>query len=202
LEDGEPSLGRVRHNIRIPRHFRYQHRRGNAPLSSGNCAVIIHAKLAAQAFSWYFLVIQRISDHAREYAVEQEIIPAKYDFIFKWLFGDRNHIKPLTHLLMAVLGLPAEDFKTLTFGDPNLYPRYREGKRFVLDLKLEIASGKLFVIEVQLADTGEIRQRIAAYESRLLGDRFAGGDDYKELNKVITILITDFVIAHRGLENL
>jgi predicted transposase/invertase (TIGR01784 family) len=49
-------------------------------------------------------------------------------------------------------------------------------------------------IEIQLNDTGEIRQRIAAYESRLLGDQLSSGDDYKELNKVITILITDFTL--------
>jgi predicted transposase/invertase (TIGR01784 family) len=99
---------------------------------------------------------------------------------------------------MAVLDLPAEEFKTLTFGDPNLYPRYREGKLFVLDLKLETTSGKLIDIEVQLADTGEIRERIAAYESRLLGDQLDSGDDFKELSKVITILITDFTLLRES----
>jgi predicted transposase/invertase (TIGR01784 family) len=124
--------------------------------------------------------------------VEQGIIPPRYDFVFKKLFGDKDHVETTAAFLKAVLNLSEDECKTLTLGDPTLYPRYIKGKRFVLDLKIETASGKLIDIEIQLNDTGEIPQRIAAYESRLLGDQLSGGDDYKELNKVITILITGF----------
>jgi hypothetical protein len=37
---------------------------------------------------------------------------------------------------------------------------------------------------VQLADTGEIRQRIAAYESRLLGDQLDSGRNRKTEHSV------------------
>jgi predicted transposase/invertase (TIGR01784 family) len=130
--------------------------------------------------------------------MEYEIIPAKYDFIFKRLFADKKHIGTLVNFLKAVLDLPDEEYASLTICDPNLYPHYKGGKRFVLDLKLETASGKIIDIEIQLCDTSEMRQRIVAYESRLIGDQLDRGDDYKDLTRVITILITDFTLLEES----
>jgi hypothetical protein len=57
--------------------------------------------------------------------VKQEIIPPKYDFMFKRLFGDRDNTRALVNFLKAVLDLPVEEYKALIFVDPNLYPRNR-----------------------------------------------------------------------------
>jgi predicted transposase/invertase (TIGR01784 family) len=127
-----------------------------------------------------------------------EIIPAKLDFVFKRLFGEKRNIRCLIGFLKAVIDLPEEDYKTLTFGETSLNPSRVGGKRFVLDIKLETASGKSVEIEIQLADTSEMRERIVAYESRLVSDQLDAGEDYKSLKKSISILITDFPLLRES----
>jgi predicted transposase/invertase (TIGR01784 family) len=127
-----------------------------------------------------------------------EIIPAKLDFVFKRIFGKKRNIRCLIGFLKAIIDLPDEDYKTLAFGDTTLNPRRKDGKRFVLDIKLETASGKTVEIEIQLADTSEMRERIVAYESRLISDQLDQGDDYRALEKTISILITDFPLLRES----
>ncbi|MDR2669645.1 MAG: Rpn family recombination-promoting nuclease/putative transposase [Desulfovibrio sp.] len=126
--------------------------------------------------------------------MKQEIIPPKYDFMFKRLFGDRDNTRALVDFLKAVLDFPGEEYRSLTFVDPNLYPRYWGGKRFVLDLKLETDFGNIIDIEIQLSDTDEMKERIIAYESRMISDQLKEGEIYKALTKAITILIADFTL--------
>ncbi|MDR2668325.1 MAG: Rpn family recombination-promoting nuclease/putative transposase [Desulfovibrio sp.] len=130
--------------------------------------------------------------------MKQEIIPPKYDFMFKRIFGDRGNTRALVDFLKAVLDLPDEEYKALIFVDPNLYPRYWGGKRFVLDLKLETHSGKVIDIEIQLSDTYEMKERIVAYESRMISDQLGEGETYRVLTKAITILIVDFTLIENA----
>jgi predicted transposase/invertase (TIGR01784 family) len=132
--------------------------------------------------------------------VEQEILAAKYDTIFKRIFADKNYVNTLINFLKAVLDLPDDEYYNLTIADPHLTPLHKDGKLFVLDLKLQTVGGKIIHIEIQITTMKGLRERIMAYGSRLLSEQLAKGEHYDSLHKVITILITDFSLIDESSE--
>jgi predicted transposase/invertase (TIGR01784 family) len=132
--------------------------------------------------------------------MEQELIAAKYDSIFKRLFGDRKHINIVADFLKTVLDLKDDEYEALTISDSNLQPLRKDGKIYILDLKLTTAGGKIINIEIQLCNYRHLRDRIVAYGARLLSEQLDSGQSYQLLNKVITVLIVDFDMIHESKE--
>jgi predicted transposase/invertase (TIGR01784 family) len=64
----------------------------------------------------------------------------------------------------------------------------------VVDLKLTTKSGKIIHIELQVEKQTNLRNRILYYVARLIGDQLKWGDDYKELQQVVSIVICNHVL--------
>jgi predicted transposase/invertase (TIGR01784 family) len=94
--------------------------------------------------------------------------------------------------LKSFVDLPDEAYTEITVADPNLVPETKDGKTCILDLKLRTKAGELIHIEIQRADTGEMRERMAVYGARLFGEQIASGAPYKNVRRVISVLIADF----------
>jgi predicted transposase/invertase (TIGR01784 family) len=94
--------------------------------------------------------------------------------------------------LKSFVDLPDEEYAEITIADPTLVPAAKDGKTCILDLKLRTRKGELIHIEIQRADTGEMRERMAVYGACLLAAQLASGDPYKTVRRVISVLITDF----------
>jgi predicted transposase/invertase (TIGR01784 family) len=120
------------------------------------------------------------------------LLSPKDDFVFRSLFGDQNHIDMVVAFLKSFVDLPDEDYAEILLTDPNLLPEVSEGKTCILDLKLRTRAGEIIHIEIQRADTGEMRERMAIYGARLLGAQIAAGVPYKNVKRVISVLIADF----------
>jgi predicted transposase/invertase (TIGR01784 family) len=118
----------------------------------------------------------------------------KDDFVFRKLFGDQNHVDMIISFLKSFVDLPDEEYVDVTIVSPNLVPEVKDGKACVLDLKLRTRAGKVIHVEVQCADTGEMKERMAVYDAKLLGEQIKSGEDYKDVKRVISVLITDFVL--------
>jgi predicted transposase/invertase (TIGR01784 family) len=55
-------------------------------------------------------------------------------------------------------------------------------------------SGKIIHIELQVEKRSNLKNRVLYYGARLIGDQLNWGEDYNELNQVISIVICDHVL--------
>jgi predicted transposase/invertase (TIGR01784 family) len=124
--------------------------------------------------------------------MKRDFLPAKSDVVFKLLFGDERNADLLTDLLQSVLDLPADEYDELAIADPHLLRNTADDKLGILDVKLKTKSGKVIDIEIQVALTPEMKERIVFYISKLVTEQIGNGDDYDTVKQVIGIVITDF----------
>jgi predicted transposase/invertase (TIGR01784 family) len=122
----------------------------------------------------------------------RQLLSPKDDFVFRSLFGDRNHIDMVIAFLKSFVDLPDEAYAEIAIVDPNLVPAVKDGKICILDLKLRTKAGETIHIEIQRADTGEMRERMAVYGGKLLSEQISLGAPYKNVRRVISVLIADF----------
>jgi predicted transposase/invertase (TIGR01784 family) len=122
----------------------------------------------------------------------EPLLSPKDDFVFQRLFGDQNHMDIVIDFLKSFVDLPDEDYVEITISDPRVVPAVKEGKTCILDIKLRTKAGEVIHIEIQRADTGEMRERMAVYGAAILAAQLAAGDTYKAVKRVISVLITDF----------
>ena len=116
------------------------------------------------------------------------------DFIFKKLFGEKGNEDILEAFINAVLsrtnkgpitGVEIIENKELTkelIGD----------KTGIIDVRAKTLNGEQIDIEVQLTNQGNMDKRTLFYWGKLYLENIKKGEDYKELEKVITINILDF----------
>ena len=116
------------------------------------------------------------------------------DFVFKKIFGDNDNLLPLLGFLQAVLDLPPEEYKGLVVIDPNLDREFIKDKLGVLDIKATTTTGQVIDIEVQIKPQDSIPKRILFDTSKMLVEQAKSGHKYGQINRVISILIADFVM--------
>jgi predicted transposase/invertase (TIGR01784 family) len=109
-------------------------------------------------------------------------------------FGDPGNNRFLVSFLQSVLDLPKEEYDRVEIADPNLQREYEEDKLSVVDVRIHTKSGKIVNIEVQVADTREIRERVIYSNAKSIAVQLHAGNGYFQLKKVISIQITDFVL--------
>ena len=61
-------------------------------------------------------------------------------------------------------------------------------------MKLKTKSGRVIDIEIQVANTPELKERIVFYISKLVTEQIGGGEDYDAVKQAIGIVITDFAL--------
>ena len=101
--------------------------------------------------------------------------------------------------MKSVIALPESDYEKLTIVDPHLKRETAGGKLSILDVKVHTRSGKVIDIEIQVSsDIPEMRERIVYYAARMITEQIGKGEDYLAIKKVISILITDFVLINEN----
>ncbi|GHU20233.1 hypothetical protein AGMMS50243_14280 [Betaproteobacteria bacterium] len=114
------------------------------------------------------------------------------DAVFKMIFGDSHDIGHLTNFLKSALTIPPEDYEEVFLPDPHLMRDGWGDKLSILDVKLRTRSGKLVDIEIQLVDQPDLRERIVFYLAKMVTEQIGAGDPYRNIQRTICILITDF----------
>jgi predicted transposase/invertase (TIGR01784 family) len=127
----------------------------------------------------------------------REILLPKNDFLFKLIFGDERNKKLLKSFLQAVLGLPNDEFDVM-FIDTHLKREFEDDKLCILDIRLKTKTGKQVEIEMQVAPTADIFERICYYVAEMLVNQLRKGDRYEKVKKVISITIADFNFIESG----
>lgn len=116
------------------------------------------------------------------------ILP-KYDECAKELFGNEFILK---YFLSDLLGIHAEDIRSLKFLNPFLKRRYRGRKLGILDILAEMNDNTKINIEIQLKFFKEWDKRQLFYLSKMYTADLLVGENYTKLKRCIVISILDF----------
>jgi predicted transposase/invertase (TIGR01784 family) len=122
----------------------------------------------------------------------QNILSPLNDLIFKKIFGDQSVMGSTGSFLKSVLDIDAEIVDGLTVINPNQQIDHKNDKAGVLDLKLRASGGEILHVEVQVLNMPSIRERIMYYSCKMITEQIEKGDNYTEIKRVISILISDF----------
>ena len=115
------------------------------------------------------------------------------DFIFKKLFGEQESKENLKSFLNAVLHNSISSIREIEIiKDKELTTDEIINKTGIIDVLAKLEDGTHINIEVQLTDQNNMDKRTLFYWSRIYNRGIIKGEDYSNLNKVITINILDF----------
>ena len=115
------------------------------------------------------------------------------DFIFKKLFGEPESKENLRAFLNAILYNNIGNIKDIEIiKDKELTTDEITNKTGIIDVLAKIDDGTHINIEVQLTDQKNMDRRTLFYWSRIYNRGIIKGEDYSNLNKLITINILDF----------
>jgi predicted transposase/invertase (TIGR01784 family) len=120
------------------------------------------------------------------------IMSPKYDFVFKYIFGNEKHKDLLIALLSDVLGVPEEEFEGIEIINSELLKDFKEDKKGILDVRVKTKTGKQIDVEIQILPTDYMAERTIFYWSKMYTSQIKPGDTYDKLKKCVTINIVDF----------
>jgi predicted transposase/invertase (TIGR01784 family) len=120
------------------------------------------------------------------------IMSPKYDFVFKYIFGNEKHKDLLIALLRDILALPEEEFDGIEIINSELLKTFKEDKKGILDVRVKTKSGKQIDVEIQILPTEYMAERTIFYWSKMYTGQIKQGDTYDKLKKCVTINIVDF----------
>ena len=123
-------------------------------------------------------------------ATKNNILKMKDDIMFKAFFSRKENKRFLTDFISSVLGENIKVKKVIH--DARLEQLAREQKYGVLDLDVELESGEIINVEMQLRDNQNIERRTTFYASKKISEQEGIGTFYENLRKVIIISILNY----------
>ena len=119
-------------------------------------------------------------------------INPKTDFAFKKIFGSEQSKGILINFLNAFLYKGQPVIEDLDILNPYLAPKIRGVKDTYLDVKARITGDKTVIIEMQVLNVESFEKRILYNAAKSYSVQLQMGEDYRLLNPVIALTITDF----------
>ena len=122
--------------------------------------------------------------------IKEERLVMKDDIMFKAFFSKAGSEKFLKHFLSAILGKEMKIKKVIH--DSRLEQLVRESKYGILDLDVELESGEIINIEMQLKNYNNIEERTTFYASKKITEQLGPKAQYTDLKKIIVIAILNY----------
>ena len=146
------------------------------------------------------LIKKKKSNNEKGKETKENLLKPKIDVVFHSLFREGN--EGITKaLISSVIKEKINDIKL--DNDRYVFGKYPEEKLGILDLKATLGDGKICDVEIQLVDNKDTEARFLYYWSRIYSSQLTKGNIYKDLNKVIGIIILDFPLEKtKALENI
>ncbi len=125
---------------------------------------------------------------------DEKLLSPLVDFLFKRLFGDEER----TDILIAFLNGIFEDAGAPRVTSVQLLNPYIDkdaltDKMSVLDIVARTDQATLIDIEIQIHNTGEMRERSLYYWTKLYEGQLHEGETYHALHPAVAINVLDFV---------
>lgn len=122
--------------------------------------------------------------------VQTEPLKMKDDIMFKAFFCKTGNEKFLKDFLNSIFGKEIKIKKVIH--DAKLEQLAKQQKYGVLDLDVELESGEIVNIEMQMDDHHNMEKRTTFYASKKVTEQFTPKTKYSDLKKVIVIAILNF----------
>ena len=119
----------------------------------------------------------------------------KTDFAFKKIFGSSGSKDILISFINAMLRFgPEHEIVDLTIIDPYQAPKIKGMKDTYLDVKARSKDDREFIIEMQVLNVAGFEKRILYNAAKAYSIQIESAEKYIQLNPVIAITITDFIM--------
>lgn len=118
-------------------------------------------------------------------------IDPKVDIAFKKIFGVEENKDLLISLVNSIVSVE-DQVASLTLLNPYNVKSFQDDKLSILDIKAQGAEGKMFNIEIQVADESDYSKRALYYWAKLYIEQLRSGSSYAKLEKTIGIHILNF----------
>ncbi|MDR1801984.1 MAG: Rpn family recombination-promoting nuclease/putative transposase, partial [Treponema sp.] len=125
-------------------------------------------------------------------AENKELLSVKLDLVFKLIFGDQRNTDILASFLKSVLDIPEEEYERITVVDPFVKADYTDDKYGILDVKIHTKNERVIDIEIQVDPIDEMNERFLFYQSKMVTEQIGGGQEYSQIKKVVSIIITGY----------
>ena len=131
--------------------------------------------------------------------MHKSVLPPKSNTVFQLLFGDPRNIALLADFLKSVLDIPDDEYRDIVIVNPYLPREYPDKKLGIVDLRVTTRLGNIIHVEIQRDPFPAMRNRIVFYDSSLITGQIGEGDEYGNMKRAISILITDYVLIPESL---
>ena len=121
-----------------------------------------------------------------------KIVSPKSDFCLKELL---SNTVVLRHFISDVLGIPAEQIRSLRLAGTFLWKRYKNQKLGILDVLAEMNDDTKIDIELQVKMSRFWDRRQLFYLSKMYTSELRFGEDYDRLKHCVCISILDFPLT-------
>lgn len=121
---------------------------------------------------------------------QNQILKMKDDIMFKAFFSKKGNEIYLKEFLNAILGKEIKVKKVMH--DVRLEQLAKEQKYGVLDLDVELESGEIVNVEMQMQNHNNMEKRTTFYASKKITEQFAPATKYSEMKKIIVIAILNY----------
>lgn len=119
------------------------------------------------------------------------LLDPKVDFVFKNIFGSKEHPEILISFLNAILK-PVVPIVGVELKGTELSKQFIDDKYSRLDIKAITNSKETINIEIQLKNEHNMIKRSLYYLSKMYEEQLGEGDDYAKLDRTICINILNF----------
>lgn len=121
-------------------------------------------------------------------------INPKIDLAFKKIFGSEGSKDILISFLNALVYEENQRIQDLEIIDPYLAPRIRGIKDTYVDVRAKLSDGTTVIIEMQVLNVEGFEKRILYNAAKAYSIQLGEGEEYKLLNPVIALTLTDFIM--------
>ena len=121
-------------------------------------------------------------------------INPRTDFAFKKIFGSEQSHDILISFLNGILYAGEATIRDLTIINPYQSPILKGLKSTYLDIKAQLTTGETVVIEMQVLNVAGFEKRILYNAAKTYSIELNEGQSYTDLNPVIALTITDFIM--------
>ena len=123
-----------------------------------------------------------------------KLLSVKLDLVFKLIFGDLRNTDILAGFLKSVLDIPESEYERIVVVDPHVKAEHLDDKYGILDVKIHTKSGRVVHTEIQVDPIHEMGERTIYYQSKLVTEQIASGQNFSVIKKVVSIIITDYAL--------
>ncbi|MDR1732612.1 MAG: Rpn family recombination-promoting nuclease/putative transposase [Synergistaceae bacterium] len=114
------------------------------------------------------------------------------DRLFKYIFASEQHKENLIRFLNDVLNDPARIIVDIEYLDRELDPPFFNGKLVHFDVRAKSVDGRIFHVEVQIAEENDIIERCLFYTCNNYISQLAISQSYEKLNEVVFVGVLNF----------